>query len=494
MHSGQGLRATVLQFRSVAVNSAAGLHRRSIAALLNAGIPALARANAPDRASVLPVRRRRCPTISCEYPTEGRTVVEKHEKKGRDMKLSVAQVRTDRRSLLVVLGCLTAIEVAAIDVYMPALPRFSEIMHISAPDTGLTLAVFLAGLAVGQAICGPLSDRYGRRKPLIAGLCLYAAASLMPLVLPSLGWFLFARILQALGAAAGLVISRAVVTDCFTDAESPRIFSVLQQILGITATVAPILGGFLLAKWDWPSIPIALAGIGVISLLMVVLSLPETLPPQSRVSGRLSAQVTDCIRLARDREFAAYSVALAATVAALFGLLGGSSFVVIRQMGWTPFHYSLLYGLGAFGFILTGYANTQALQYRPPTWLVWRSVSLQALLAGAILLMSRMRVPSPSLFAILMTLFLSNLGFIAGNLAALAMVRARGNAGSGSAMMGVLQFAVSAAAGGIAAWIGGLPIASTGWTLATFSAVALISYCIAALPGRIKVARPYLNV
>jgi DHA1 family bicyclomycin/chloramphenicol resistance-like MFS transporter len=396
------------------------------------------------------------------------------------MDVPIASARTGGCTLLVVLGSLTAIEVAAIDVYMPALPRLGEVMHISGPDAGLTLAVFLAGLAVGQAILGPLSDRYGRRRPLLAGLSLYALASLMPLVLPSLGWFLVARILQALGAAAGLVISRAVVTDCFADAESPRIFSILQQILGLTATVSPILGGFLLAQWDWPSIPIALAVIGVVSLLMVVLSLPETLPPELRVSGSLSAQVTACIGLARDRRFAAFTVALAATVAAMFALLGGSSFVVIRQLGWTPFHYSLLYGIGAFGFILTGYVNTQALRYRSPTWLVWRSVGLQAVIACALLLMSSMRVPSAWLFSILMTLFLSNLGFIAGNLSALAMVRARGNAGSGSALMGVLQFAVSAAAGGIAAWIGGLPISSTGWTIAIFSAIALLSYGIGA--------------
>jgi len=396
--------------------------------------------------------------------------------------------------LLALLGCLTAMEVAAIDVYMPALPRLQQLMQISTADAGLTLSVFLAGMAIGQAICGPLSDRYGRRRPLIAGLSLYTLASAMPLMSASFGWFLIARILQALGAAACLVISRTIVTDCYSDAESPRVFSVLMQILGATATGAPLLGGYLIVHWDWPSIPAALTVVGVFCLLVVALRLQETLPPAMRESGLLSKQLTAFLELARDRCFAALTLALAATMAAMFTLLAGSSFVVIQQLKWTPLQYSLLYGLGALGFIVTGYLNTRALAYRSPGYLVSWSVSVQATIAGVLSLMSMMSVPSALLFAVLMTLFLSNLGFISGNLNALAMARARASAGTGSAMIGVLQFAVSAAAGGVAAVIGGLPIVSTSWTLAIFSVIALISHGVAKLSGQTQLTRAPLNV
>ncbi len=395
---------------------------------------------------------------------------------------AVIAVPMRRSLLLALLGCLTAMEVAAIDVYMPALPRLQQVMQVSTADAGLTLSVFLAGIAVGQAICGPLSDRYGRRRPLIVGLSLYTAASAMPLLLTSFGWFLLARMLQALGAAAGLVISRAVVTDCYDDDEAPRIYSILMQILGMTATGAPLLGGYLVVHWDWPSIVMTLTAVGGLCLLAVAVWMKETLPASARVAGLLSQQLAVSLRLARDRRFAAYTLALAATMAAMFNLLAGSSFVVIQQLGWTPLRYSQLYGLGAFGFIVTGYVNTRALSRRSPNWLLWRSVCVQAAISAALLLMASMRTPSALLFAVLMTLFLSNLGFISGNLNALAMARARASAGAGSAMIGVLQFAVSAAAGGVAATIGGLPIGSTSWTLALFSAAALISYCIGELP------------
>jgi MFS transporter, DHA1 family, multidrug resistance protein len=392
--------------------------------------------------------------------------------------------------LLALLGLLTAIEVTAIDVYMPALPRLQQLMHVSPAQAGLTLSIFLAGIAIGQAIYGPLSDRYGRRRPLIVGLCIYTLASAMPLLGTSFGWFLSARLLQALGAAAGLVISRAVVTDCFSDEESPRAYSILMQILGLTATLAPLLGGYLISNWGWQSIAGTLTAIGFICFLLVGTYLQETLPVAVRASGRVADQRDACVSLLLDRPFAAFTMALAATMAAMFMLLAGSAFVVIQQFQWTPASYSMLYGLGAFGFILAGYANTRALSRRSAAWLLRRSVTLQALLALALVMLPMMRDPTPWLFAMLMTIFLSNLGFICGNLNALAMARARTSAGIGSSLIGVSQFAVSAGAGGIAAVIGGSPLTSTTLTIGAFSLMALVSYGIGEWPSGHPVTSP----
>jgi len=389
--------------------------------------------------------------------------------------------------LLALLGALTAMEVTAVDVYMPALPRLQQLMQVSPTQTGLTLSIFLAGIAVGQAIYGPLSDRYGRRRPLIVGLCIYTVASAMPLLGTSFGWFLSSRLLQALGAAAGLVIPRAVVTDCFSDEESPRAYSILMQILGFTATLAPLLGGYLISNWGWQSIAGTLTTIGVICFLFVGIYLQETLPAAARASGHVSNQLHACVSLVRDRSFAAFTLALAATMAAMFMLLAGSAFVVIQQFRWTPGRYSMLYGLGAFGFILAGYTNTRALSHRSASWLLRRSVPLQALLAFAMVLLPTLLDPAPWIFAVLMTAFLSNLGFIYGNLNALAMARARSNAGIGSSLIGVSQFAISAGAGGIAALIGGSALASTTSTIGAFSLIAIVCYGIGEWPsGRLE--------
>ena len=385
--------------------------------------------------------------------------------------------------LLGLLGSLTAMEVTAVDVYMPALPRLQQLMQVSPAQAGLTVSIFLAGIAVGQAIYGPLSDRYGRRRPLIVGLCIYTMASAMPLMATSFDWFLSARLLQALGAAAGLVIPRAVVTDCFSDEESPRAYSILMQILGLTAMLAPLLGGYLISNWGWQSIAGTLTSVGVICFLLVGIYLRETLPAAARAYGHVSGQLDAGVSLLRDRPFSAFTLALAATMAAMFMLLAGSAFVVIQLFRWTPGTYSMLYGLGAFGFILAGYTNTRALSHRSASWLLRRSVPLQALLAFTLVLLPTMQNPSPWIFAVLMTAFLSNLGFISGNLNALAMARARSIAGIGSSLIGVSQFAVSAGAGGIAVLIGGSALTSTTVTIGAFSLMALICYIIGEWPS-----------
>jgi DHA1 family bicyclomycin/chloramphenicol resistance-like MFS transporter len=385
--------------------------------------------------------------------------------------------------LLALLGSLTAMEVAAIDVYMPALPRLQQLMQVSPAQAGLTLSIFLGGIAIGQAIYGPLSDRFGRRRPLIVGLCIYTLASAMPFLATSFAWFLLARLLQALGAAAGIVIPRAVISDCFSDAESPKAFSILMQILGLAATLAPLLGGYLISSWGWQSIVGTLTAVGIICFMLVTLFLPETLPAAARASGHVSHQAKAGVSLLRDRRFAAFTVAVAATMAAMFMLLAGSAFVAIQQFRWTPGAYSMLYGLGAFGFILTGYANTRLLSHRSPSWLLRRSVPLQALLALALIFLAAMPSPRPWVFATLMTAFLSNLGFIGGNLNALAMSRARSNAGIGSSLIGVSQFAISAGAGGVAALVGGSALTSTTVTIGGFSLVALICYIIGEWPS-----------
>ena len=380
--------------------------------------------------------------------------------------------------LLALLGSLTAMEVAAIDVYMPALPRLQQLMQVSPSQTGLTLSVFLGGIAIGQAIYGTLSDRYGRRRPLMVGLCIYTIASAMPFLATSFGWFLWARLLQALGAAAGIVIPRAVISDCFSDEEAPKAFSILMQILGLAATLAPLLGGYLISTWGWQSIVGTLTAVGIICFLLVIFFLPETLPAAARASGHVSHQAKAAVSLLFDRRFGAFALAVAATMAAMFMLLAGSAFVVIQEFGWTPGAYSLLYGLGAFGFILTGYANTRLLSHRSASWLLRHSIPLQALLALALVILAAMPDPRHWVFAILMTAFLSNLGFIGGNLNALAMARARSIAGIGSSLIGVSQFAISAAAGGVAALIGGSALNSTAMTIGGFSLMALICYVI----------------
>jgi MFS transporter, DHA1 family, multidrug resistance protein len=388
--------------------------------------------------------------------------------------------RSADRRLLGLLGLLTATEVTAIDICMPALPQMQKAMQVSPSQAAFIISIFLAGLAFGQAVYGPLSDRYGRRPPLLIGLVVFMAGSALPIVASTFAWLLLARLLQALGAAAGIVIPRAIIADRFEGQEAERAFSILMQLLGVAAVLAPLLGGFLVTVWGWRSVFWALTALGIFALVLVAGTLVETLPESRRASGSLRGQFGSLVGIARDLPFLCYSLALASAIAAMFAVLTGSSFIFIKQYSWSPQAYSALYAAGALGFVVLGVANTRALRSVSAAWLLWRAVWVQALLALGLILLTSVASPPALLAATLMALLLSNLGFVIGNLNAVAMSRARNAAGLAASILGVSQYAASALAGPVAAGVGGSPLHSSAYTTTAFCAVSLACCIIAA--------------
>jgi DHA1 family bicyclomycin/chloramphenicol resistance-like MFS transporter len=358
--------------------------------------------------------------------------------------------RFGRYYLIGLLGLLTAADAIAIDVLIPAMPQLRHAFSIDAAQAGATISVFMLGLAMGQLIYGPLSDRYGRKPPLIAGLALFVAGSALPLLEQTYAFLMMGRWLQALGASAGLVIARAVVVDRFPEDECASIYSVLLQILGLSTIAAPIVGGYLAESPGWQSIFLLLACLGLVCLIAVIWTLEE-----SRLRGATTAPVSNALagvgEFLRDRVFVVYCLSAGCMMAGMFATLVGNAFIFVDGFGWSPMSYAILCASGCFGFVVVGFLNILALRRYQAVQLATVSLGVIAANAVVLWLIGASGTASAWNVAALTMGPLALMGFVFGNIGALAMGRARNAAGTGSSLLGISQYAMGGLAGPAAA-------------------------------------------
>jgi MFS transporter, DHA1 family, multidrug resistance protein len=358
---------------------------------------------------------------------------------------------------LALLGVLTAIDAMSIDSYVPALPLIARTMGVSPMAIQGTLSLFLLGIGLGQAFWGPLSDRLGRRGPLLAGLVIYCLGALGCALAPSVGWLSLARFIQAIGASSGLVLARAIVADIWPEERTARIYSLLMQVLGVTALVSPLAGAGLLSLAGWRSIFLVLLLVGAGSLAWSALDIRESLPPRGPAGG--GALLAGYARVARRPAFLLATVAASLGTAAMFATLSGSSFLFVTHFGWTSGEFSLLYAGSALVFIGVCEINQRALHRRSADELLRLAVTLQV--AGAAVLALLLLAPGGVQawgFALGWIALMGNLGLLLGNSVAVAMRLAPArDAGTASAVIGITQFALSAAVAPLATLSANLP-------------------------------------
>jgi DHA1 family bicyclomycin/chloramphenicol resistance-like MFS transporter len=355
--------------------------------------------------------------------------------------------RPSTLQLALVLGILTAFGPLSIDMYLPALPTIGAEFGADTAAAQLTLSLFFVGLAAGQALYGPLSDRLGRKRPLLFGCALYTLASLGCALAPSLGGLVALRLAQAIGGCAGMVIARSVVRDLFDSQESARMYSFLMLVMGLAPITAPLIGGQLLVAFGWRAIFWLLTGFGLCCLLLVLFGLPETLPPEQRTRAGLGQALTTYRRLLADRRFMGYALAGGFVSAGMFAYISGSPFVIIELYGVAPQHYGWIFGANAFGLIIASQINRGLLKrYHSNTIL---GAALSGIASAGLLLTLVAATGVGGLAGILPPLFICIAGFglVAPNSAAAAMAPHGQIAGSASALLGTLQFVVGAIAG-----------------------------------------------
>ncbi|MGH8451195.1 Bcr/CflA family multidrug efflux MFS transporter [Pseudomonas sp.] len=347
--------------------------------------------------------------------------------------------------IILILGALSAFAPLAIDFYLPGFPAMATAFATDEKHIQLTLAVYFGGLAIGQLIYGPLADRFGRRGPLLSGVTLFTLASFACAYAPSLEWLIGARFVQALGGCAGMVISRAVVSDKCDAVGSAKVYSQLMLVTGLAPILAPLAGGVMVGLWGWQSIFLALSVFSVLAAIAVALGLPETFPadkPRQPLSGSLRRYGA----LLSDRVYLGYALTGGISIAGMFAYIAGSPFVFIKLYGVAPEHYGWLFGSNAAGFILVAQLNARLLSKRGPAFLLSRTVWVYVLAAITLLGITALR--TEALWPLLVPLFIciASLGCILPNTSACAMAGQGARAGSASALLGCIQFGVAAGA------------------------------------------------
>lgn len=248
--------------------------------------------------------------------------------------------------LIAFLGILSAFGPFVIDMYLPALPEMTEVFHCDSSAVQLGLTFCMVGLAVGQMVFGPASDKYGRKPVLVFSLVIFVAASVVCCFSTSIVEFTAARLLQGIGGAGGIVLSRSIAADMYAGRELAGLIAILSAINNLAPVAAPVAGGAVAHTWGWQGIFIILLVLGVV-LLCLCIPLKESLAPGKRYAGSLPASVKGYRKVLRIKGFAAYSFVYALAMAALFAYISATPFVVQDIFGFSELQFSLVFAVNA---------------------------------------------------------------------------------------------------------------------------------------------------
>ncbi|GAB2799058.1 multidrug effflux MFS transporter [Streptomyces chlorus] len=390
-----------------------------------------------------------------------------------------------RATLLVtiVLGSLTATAPLATDMYLPALPEVTRALGATASTVQLTLTTCLAGMALGQLVVGPMSDRWGRRRPLLIGLAVYIVATALCAIAPTVELLIAFRLAQGLAGAAGIVIARAVVRDLYDGVAMARFFSTLMLISGVAPVVAPLIGGQLLRVTDWRGVFVVLTLLGVLMAAVVWVKLPETLEPAARHGGGVGEALGSMRRLLADRAFSGYVLTGGFAFACLFAYVAASPFVIQEIYGASPQTFSLLFGINSVGLMVMGQINGKVLVGRVRLdRVLGLGLAVVVAAATAILLMALGVFGDVGLVPMAVALFvlMSAMGITMPNTQALALMRVKHSAGSASALLGTSSFLIGALASplvGIAGEDTAVPMAVVQLAAALVALACFVGMC-----------------
>lgn len=342
---------------------------------------------------------------------------------------------------IMLLALLTSLGPLSIDMYLPALPQMAQDFNVSTQMISNTLPAYFLGLAVGQLIYGPVSDRIGRKIPLYFGLSLYIVASLICLFAQDEWSLIAARILQALGGCVGVVIARAAIRDRLDIQTSAQAFSSMMIVMGIAPIIAPMLGAWILHFFSWHAVFACLSFMGVICLLCVHFFFKETLPVSRRLTLNFNQVLQLYMAILKDGSFRAPMIIGCFSGGLLFCYISSSAAVLMDSYGLSQQQFAYAFGANAFGIMVFSTINKH---------LVAKTQVIQRLRLGAyiqlfgvvVLLMAALFESTPLVWVMLgMFLTVSGIGFTGPNAMALAMSKQGARAGTASALMGSLQFA-----------------------------------------------------
>ena len=366
----------------------------------------------------------------------------------------VGRYKADWRHILL-LGFMAALPAFSTDMYLPSLPDVARDLHTSATAAQLTMTAMMMGGAVGQLVIGPVSDRFGRRRPVLVGIALHILMSALCAVGPTIGLLIGLRAAQGFFNAAATVVATAVIRDRFVGADAAKLMSRLMLVIGASPLFAPSIGGFIAGAWGWRAVFWALALFGAVLWVVVLLKLPETLPVERRRVGGLRVAGAGYLALLRDRHFVGLALLPGLTFAVVMSYVVGSPFVLRDGYGLTETQFALIFAVNGLGLVGGAQVNAALVHRIAPLRIMrFAQVAIVAL-SGVLVVLGVTGAGGLPMLLVLLFLTVSFVNLVGPNANALALTRHGEVAGTAAAVSGSLQAFIGGAVTPLSGLLGG---------------------------------------
>ena len=390
--------------------------------------------------------------------------------------------RNNRLVYAITLGLLAALGPLCIDLYLPALPELARDLQTSTATAQLSLTAGLLGLGAGQLLFGPMSDKFGRLRPLTLSLALLFIASIGCALAQDIHQLLLARLFEGLAGAGGAVLSRAVARDMYSGHELTRFFALLMLVNGLAPIGAPVLGGVLMTLLNWRGIFVVLGATALLLILLARWKLHETLPPERRSQGSVFSAWAALGQVVVHRPFMGFCLTQAFMMSGMFAYIGASPFVLQQIYGLSPQAFSFCFAANGIGLVIASQTSARLC----PLWSEYRvlkgGLTLAFAASSLLLLAGLLAAPLPLVLVALFFTIASN-GVIATTASSLAMQSQGHRAGSASAVIGVCMFSFGAISVPITGLGGTSLVSMTGTIFGCFMLAILMFIFLAQKPA-----------
>ena len=352
--------------------------------------------------------------------------------------------RNDKFYLILILGLLTAIGPFSIDMYLPAFPDIAKGLHTTVAQVTLSLSSFFIGISFGQLLYGPLLERFGRKKPLYAGMFIYLIASIGCAMAASVNALIVLRLLQALGGCVGMVAARAMVRDLFEVKENAKVFSMLMLVVAVSPIIAPTLGGYITSMLGWRFVFAMLIVVDIIVIVCAYFLLPDSKKPDPNFSLRPGQILKNFSGIITHPQFYTFALTAAISASGLYAYIGGSPHVFMEIFHVTEKQYGWIFALIAMGLIGASQVNSLLLRNYTSTQLIRVALFCQCIVGMAMVCLTILGWSDLFVTIFLIFLFLCTQGFVFPNASALSLAHFGHTAGSASALLGAIQMTIGA--------------------------------------------------
>lgn len=352
--------------------------------------------------------------------------------------METTKAQNPSKLLIVILGILTAFGPISIDLYLPGLLEIAKEMKVGADAAQYTLTSFFIGLSIGQLLYGPISDKWGRRKPLLFGIIIFIISSIFISRVTTIESLIAWRFIQAFGSCVGMVLTKAIIRDMFDPKDVAKVFSLILLVMGVAPIFAPVLGGQILLYFSWRGMFIFLTIFGLLAFIGTWFLIEESL----KQSVPLKSSFKNYLLLFKDKQFLIASLVSGTVLGAMFSYISSSSLVFIEVMGVKNTYYPILFGLNAFGFICMSQINIRLLNRYSLDQVLSLGINLFFFGSLVLALCTYLHL---GIYAFETSLFfmVASIGIVMPNMAAKALEFQAHRAAVASALMGSLQFLVA---------------------------------------------------